>query len=111
MDLFYGILFSAHLGFEAKYNSLNPYIGVEFDNNIAVGAYYNSEKRLSTYIAYLTEYVELGLVTGYTTAPVHPMVKFNYNNFFITPSLEKITKPDNTREMNPGIVFGYDWRM
>jgi hypothetical protein len=110
LDFFYGILFSLHLGYENNYNGFNPYVGTYLTDNIAVGGYYNSEEKLSAYVAYMTEYLELGLVTGYTTAPVVPMVKFNYKNFFITPSLETIINENGTIH-TPGIVFGFDWRM
>lgn len=110
MEHFYGILFSLHLGYEADYNEIHPYYGLHLNDNIAIGAYYNSEEKLSTYIAYMTEYMELGLVTGYTTGDVVPMVKFNYNNFFFAPSVETIRSRDGVTHTS-GFVLGYDWRM
>ena len=110
MDFFYGILFSAHLGFELDYNPINPYVGVNVTDNIAVGAYYNSEENISTYIGYVTEHVELGLVTGYSTSDIMPMAKFNYKNLFISPVVESITRGGSTT-YTPAIIIGFDWRM
>lgn len=112
MDLFYGILLSAHLGFEHDYNSFNPYIGAALTDSLSVGAYYNSEERLSTFIA--TEVslssdfdIELGLVTGYSSIPIQPMAKLNYKRIFITPAVET----RDSKIENFGLVVGVDWRL
>ena len=94
----------------------HPYIGVYLDDQYkwTAGAYYNSESELSTYIAYTfdisdTKYIDVGLVTGYSFADVTPMIKFNYNQFFISPTVEKIKSGGGTRQ-NIGVVAGIEWR-
>ena len=106
MNLFYGLLLSAHIGFEGNYNYFHPHIGVEFDNNLLAGAYYNSMSNMSYYLGYNHEFtddinLEVGLVTGYRQGIAVPMAKLNYKNFFISPSAEN---------GHAGIIIGVDWR-
>jgi hypothetical protein len=112
MDIFYGILLSTHLGFTNSYNAIHPHAGVYLNeaNNISIGAYYNSTENISTYAAYRYDFsdninAEFGLVTGYPMAPIQPMIKVNYKQFFIAPAGEKIGE-----EINTGIVLGLEWR-
>ena len=107
MDLFYGVLLSAHLGLTGDYNSIHPYAGTYLNNNFMAGAYYNSEYNVSTYIGYTKFFknntsLELGLVTGYSHAQLTPMMKLNYDRFFISPALEN--------KDTVGIIIGSDWR-
>lgn len=109
MELFYGIILSAHIGLSGSYNPLHPQVGVYLNNShtVGVGAYYNSESTLSTYIggAYsFTEHqsIEAGLVTGYASAPIIPMVKYRYKNLFAAPSIDG--------DDNLGLVLGLEWR-
>jgi hypothetical protein len=116
MDIFYGLLLSAHLGLEKDYNWFHPHVGAYLDDQYkwTAGAYYNSESEISTYVAYTfdisdTKYIDVGLVTGYSDADVKPMVKFNYNQFFVLPTIETI-KDTNGNRQNFGAVMGIEWR-
>ena len=50
--------------------------------------YYNSEDRISSYVGMEHNGFELGLVTGYTSEDVLPMIRYKHENFFITPAYE-----------------------
>ena len=98
---------SMHVGLEADYNNIHPHARCTVDNSIA-GVFYNSEDRVSAYVGKqfeLDEYwnIELGLVTGYTSADVLPMVRYKAGNLFITPAYEK-----HNGEKNYGIVLGWE---
>lgn len=108
--MFLGILLSSHLGFTHDYNAVHPHIGTYISDSWLVGAYYNSERRVSAYIANEIDLsnsfkVEIGLVTGYSTSPLQPMVKLNYKNLFVVPATEHIDSQSNV-----GLVVGLEWR-
>ena len=108
--MFFGILLSAHLGFEDSYNSIHPHVGIALSDAWSIGAYYNSEYRVSTYIANSITLsddasLELGLVTGYKFAELQPMIKFNYKHIFIKPTAETFDSHTNV-----GLVVGLEWR-
>lgn len=108
--MFIGLLISAHLGFVGSYNSIHPHVGAYLNKHLSIGAYYNSEEKISAYLAYRAELskrsnIELGLVTGYDSYDVVPMIKFNYNNIYIAPATER--DGDNT---NIGVIVGLEWR-
>jgi hypothetical protein len=108
--MFFGLLISAHLGFAKSYNDIHPHIGVYLNKDFFVGAYYNSEERISAYIAYKLDIfkqlnLELGVVTGYDSYEVVPMLKLNYNNIFIAPATESVNGKTNL-----GLVVGLEWR-
>lgn len=112
MELFFGVLLSTHIGLAGEYNEIHPNIGMYLDqeNKISVGAFLNSEDKVSAYAGYNFEItkslsVDAGLVTGYSAAPITPMIRVNYENFFVSPSLEQYDG-----ETNPGIVVGIEWR-
>jgi len=114
MDLFYGTMISLHLGLQLAYNPVHPYVGAYLNDNVSMGAYYNSEENLSAFVGYTYRFnddisVETGLVTGYTYNEISPMVKLNYKNVFIAPAVEIIRK-GNTEEKNIGVVLGLEWR-
>ena len=83
------LLFAAslHLGLENKYNNLHPHARCQVDNLIS-GVYYNSEDRVSSYVGMEHNGFELGLVTGYTSEDILPMVRYKHKIFFITPAYE-----------------------
>ena len=92
MNIFYELALSMHLGLEGDYQPFHPNVGIEY-NNFITGAYYNSESAISPYIGYRYELndktsVEFGLVGGYTTNPIEPMLKLNYDLFFVAPARE-----------------------
>ena len=111
MDLFFGLLLTSHLGLSGSYNGFNPYVGVALTDSLSVGAYYNSESTLSTFVSTeitLSESssIEAGLVTGYSDTPLQPMVKFNYKRFYVAPVSETLTPSIK----NVGLAVGIDWR-
>ena len=98
---------SMHVGLEADYNNIHPHARCTVDDNIA-GVYYNSEDRISTYVGRefeLDEYwtLELGLVTGYKSEDVLPMVRYKAGGLFISPAYEK-----HNGEENYGVVLGWE---
>ena len=113
MDLFFGFLLSTHIGLSGDYNEIHPNIGMYLDEEkqFSIGAFLNSESNVSAYVGYNFEFTEsisadIGLVSGYNTAPIQPMIRVNYKNFFVSPTIETYDG-----ETNPGIVFGTEWRM
>jgi len=98
---------SMHVGLEANYNNIHPHARCTVDNKIA-GVYYNSEDRISTYVGRefeLDEYwtLELGLVTGYKSEDVLPMIRYKAGGLFISPAYEK-----HNGEENYGVVLGWE---
>ena len=98
------LLFAAslHLGLENKYNNLHPHTRCQVDSVIS-GIYYNSEDNISSYIGLEHDGWELGLVTGYESQDVLPMIRYKKNNWFIAPAYEN----DDTH----GIVIGWEIRL
>ena len=81
---------SMHMGLEANYNNIHPHARCTIDENIA-GVYYNSEDRVSAYIGRqfeLDEYqkLEIGVVTGYNSEDVLPMVRYKACLLYTSPS-------------------------
>ena len=98
---------SMHVGLEADYNNIHPHARCTVDNKIA-GVYYNSENRISTYVGRefeLDEYwtLELGLMTGYESEDVLPMIRYKAGGLFISPAYEK-----HNGEENFGVVIGWE---
>jgi|TARA_A200000159_G_C7323667_1_gene339949 hypothetical protein len=98
---------SMHVGLEANYNNVHPHARCTVDNNIA-GVFYNSEDRISTYIGKefeLDEYwnIELGLVTGYKSEDILPMIRYKAGGLFVSPAYEK-----HNGEENYGVVIGWE---
>ena len=92
---------------EANYNNIHPHARCTVDNKIA-GVYYNSEDRISTYVGRefeLDEYwtLELGLVTGYKSEDILPMIRYKAGGLFISPAYEK-----HNGEENYGVVIGWE---
>ena len=78
---------SMHLGLDNNYNNLHPHARCSIDNTIT-GVYYNSEDNISTYIGKKYNNIELGIVTGYSSNEIVPMIRYVKNNFFISPAYE-----------------------
>ena len=105
MDLTAGIAISLHLFLDGNYNPIHPYAQME-KNDWAIGTYYNSESKISTYVSKTFDLgkdfeLELGAVTGYSDAKVLPMVRLKKDKFFIAP----VTETWNGKR-NIGIVTG-----
>ena len=96
-----------HVGLEADYNNIHPHARCTEGNSIA-GVYYNSENRISAYVGKefeLDEYwnIELGLVTGYKSNDILPMIRYKAGRLFVSPAYEK----HNGKE-NYGVVIGWE---
>ena len=68
-QIIWSLAFTAHIGFIGDYNSVHPHIRYT-DNNYIVGAFYNSDSRISMYAGYrfeLTERagIEVSATNGY----------------------------------------------
>ena len=98
---------SMHIGLEGDYNNVHPHARCTVDNSIA-GVYYNSEDRISAYVGKefeLDEYwkLELGLVTGYKSEDILPMIRYKVGTWFISPAYER-----HDNKENYGIVLGWE---
>ena len=95
-----GLALTLHLNMNQDYNEFHPYGRFSYqDYNI--GAFYNSEKRISYFTSTNinldnNEDVEIGLVSGYRK-DITPLVRLRYGTFFMMPGIEN----DNV-----GIVIG-----
>jgi len=78
---------SLHLGLENDYNNIHPHARCTVDNHIS-GIYYNSEDNISLYTGLEHNGFELGLVTGYSSNYILPMIRYKKNNWFISPAYE-----------------------
>ena len=90
---------SMHIGLEGDYNNVHPHARCTVDNSIA-GVYYNSEDRISAYVGKefeLTENgkLELGLVTGYKSEDILPMIRYKAGTWFISPAYERYDNKEN----------------
>ena len=115
--LILGLAMSYHLGFSGSYNEIHPYIEYQ-QNNLSIGAYYNSEERVSAYASLNFNIshnisVNVGIVSGYPEITKYeeydilPFVKFNYHlddrtKIFATPAAER----QYDQSMNYGAVIG-----
>ena len=90
---------STHLGLEGDYNNIHPHARCTIDNWIT-GAYYNSERTVSYYIGQQYGNLEVGLVTGYSSYDVLPMIRYIKNGWFVAPAYEK--------SGNYGLMIGYE---
>ena len=93
---------STHLGLDGNYNGAHPHARCTIDNWIT-GAYYNSEKNASYYVGRKILNFEIGLVTGYTSHDVLPMIRYIKNNWFVTPAYEKSN--------GLGLTVGYEFTL
>ena len=93
---------SMHVGLEGNYNNYHPHVRCQ-TNSLISGVYYNSEDRISTYVGLEYEGLELGLVTGYKSQDIVPMIRYKRNNWFIAPGYEV----DGTY----GIVIGLEFKL
>ena len=108
MSITAGIALSLHIGLAGDYNEIHPYVRYE-SNDYVIGAYYNSEGRISNYIGYnydMTDRtsIDIGIVSGYTSYDIIPMVRLIQDEtFFISPAIEYTDNYDVSRI---GFVIG-----
>ena len=93
---------STHLGLDGDYNSVHPHVRCTVDNWIT-GAYYNSERNASYYVAKTISNFEIGLVTGYSSYDILPMIRYINNGWFVAPAYEKSD--------NLGLAIGYELKL
>ena len=91
---------STHLGLDNNYNNVHPHVRCTIDNWIT-GAYYNSERNMSYYVGRKISNFEIGLVTGYNSYDVLPMIRYINNGWFVAPAYEKSN--------NVGLTVGYEF--
>ena len=108
MSILTGIALSVHLGLDHNYNGFHPYIRY-YNQDFISGVFYNSENRIGFYAGLNKKLskdfsVDLGIVTGYKSADILPMVRFIHDKsgMFITPGVE--VSYDNIEKI--GVVFG-----
>ena len=104
------VALSLHVGLEGNYNQIHPHARCDITDNVIAGAYYNSERNISAYAGYKFELpfeseLEVGLVTGYSGAPVVPSMRLTKAGWYVAPSYE--TTPDH----NWGVTVGYEWKL
>lgn len=111
-DLIFAIAATAHVGLAGDYNSIHPSARCNFDNGVTVGAYYNSERRMSAFLGYRWEnqrfWAEAGLVTGYSDADVVPFGRVGAKvsdamSVFAAPAYE-----DMAGDERIGVVIGIE---
>jgi|TARA_B110000211_G_C14054835_1_gene542850 hypothetical protein len=95
-----GLALTLHLAMDKNYNEFHPYMKFAH-SNYNVGAFYNSEKRISYFTSTNINLdnnvdVEIGLVSGYRKG-IMPLIRLRYGTFFMMPGIEN----DNV-----GIVIG-----
>ena len=111
-NLIFSIAVSTHLGLSGDFASVHPHVQYRMDNNYIVGAYHNSDKRASVYFGKRSVFnapfdivppleIEYGIVHGYKSWDIAPMIKVTYNGFFVAPA---------ATEDDVGIVTGYELR-
>jgi len=102
-NLIFSVALSAHLGMSGDFNSIHPTITYKQDNVIS-GIFYNSESQLSLFVAQSREYkkytIATGVVTGYSSTDVVPMIKINRGGFFVAPGYAN---------GDAGVVVGYEF--
>lgn len=102
-NIIFSIAFSTHLGMVGEFNNIHPRITYVTEQNYIAGAFYNSESQPGMFVGKIIDYksieLEIGLVSGYSQAKLVPLVKANYNNFFVAPGYAN---------NDAGLVLGYE---
>ena len=102
-NIILSIAFSTHLGMAGEFNNIHPRVTYITEKNYIIGAFYNSESQLGVFVGQQFNVssitVETGLISGYSEAKIVPMVKANYNGFFVAPGYAN---------GDTGLVAGYE---
>lgn len=100
---------SLHLGIGDGWNAIHPCARYVTDN-VTVGAYLNSEEKLSAYVSntfhYDAWFFELGAVTGYSGGIVVPMARAGYN---FSDNATIFAGPAYSLNKGAGLVVGLEW--
>ena len=98
----FALALSLHLGLSGDYNAVHPHASC-CRGDYSAGAFYNSESRVSGYVARSWtpgEFViTAGAVTGYQRSAVIPLAVARWRWLFIAPAIES----DHT-----GVVVGVE---
>ena len=105
MSCIAGLALSLHIAMGDGYNMNHPYIEckIEEASNISIGTFVNSEDNPTGFVKYKIEDhvdLEVGVVIGYDSHIIAPMVRLKYKKFFVMPGVE-----DNKLK---GIVLGIE---
>jgi len=106
----FALAFSMHFGVGSGWNEVHPSVRY-VDDNFTIGAFLNSENTLSGFASYTIGdpvFLEMGLVTGYSSAPVLPLVRagFEINDnvkVFVMPAVVVYQSP---KHYDVGFVIG-----
>ena len=97
-----------HLGIGDGWNGSHPcarYVADDF----TIGAYLNSENSVSAYVSHTFEYdkwfAEVGAVTGYSSAPVIPMLRVGYE---ISENVNLFASPAYAIDRGLGVAVGME---
>lgn len=111
-SLVLSLAITTHVGVTNDTNRYHPNIGYYVNETVSVGAFYNSEKKVSYYIAKDYEYksidINVGFTTGYETAKVLPYIILSKQiadkiNVFVVPTVDSKSK-------NPALVLGIGYQ-
>lgn len=104
-----GVAISAH-ALPGDWNPVHPFARYDA-GRIAAGAYWNSEDRLSAFLAVTGGqgacWWEIGAVTGYSAATVLPMARAGCE---VAPGLHVFAAPAATTKGDLGAVLGIEIR-
>lgn len=102
-EVILSVAFSTHLMIAGEFNNVHPRITYMSQSDYIVGAFYNSESQPSLFAGKVSRWqhidFEYGMVSGYSGISVAPMVKANYNGFFLAPGYAK---------GDAGMIAGYE---
>ena len=96
-----------HFGLSGDYNNIHPGLQCTHGDTI-VGTYYNSERRMSSYIgrkiALGGGILEVGVTTGYNPK-IAPILRYRMDKIFIIPAYEIKGGGGNTF----GLIIGWQF--
>ena len=101
------VAFSMHIGLSGDYNQVHPHARCNVDD-FMFGTYYNSEHRVSTYVGKTLGPIdhnwtlEYGLVTGYKSYDVVPLLRYTNDVWIVAPAYEIGN--------NYGVVIGWEYK-
>ena len=82
------IALTLHIGFAAEYSEFHPNI-ICTTEKVMGSIARNSENNISLYGGLvLSDYIDIGLATGYSKRPISPIVRLKYKNFFVMPGYD-----------------------
>ena len=68
-----------------------------------MGVYYNSESTVSAYIGHKFGNLEVGLVTGYSSYDIAPMIRYTKDKWFVATAYET--------PVTLGLTIGYEFKI